>query len=140
MFSLAYNLIKNDVEFLPIEISLKKVRVSNVDFSTIKITSKKESGDNVDFSTREITSKKVRGNNVDFSTSEITSKKVRGSDVNFSISEITSKKYVEMRWKFVEIRSSTYQCNVHVKSTSIQRGVPVESRIKISRKKLYTSS
>ena len=123
MFSLAYNLIKNDVEFLPIEISLKKVRVSNVDFSTIKITSKKESGDNVDFSTREITSKKVRG-----------------SDVNFSISEITSKKYVEMRWKFVEIRSSTYQCNVHVESTSIQRGVPVESRIKISRKKLYTSS
>ena len=36
MFSLACNLIKNDVEFLPIEISLKKVRVNNADFSTRK--------------------------------------------------------------------------------------------------------
>ena len=108
MFSLAYNLIKNDVEFLPIEISLKKVRVNNVDFSTIKITSKKESGNNMDFSTREITSQKVRGKNVDFSTNEI-----------------TSKKYVEMTWKFVEIWSSTYRCNIHVESTSIRRDVLV---------------
>ena len=40
MFSLACNLTKNDVEFLPIEISSKKIRASNVDFSNIKITSK----------------------------------------------------------------------------------------------------
>ena len=102
MFSLAYNLIKNDIEFLPIKISLKKVRVNNVDFSTMKMTSKK-----------------VCGKNVDFSTSEVTSKKVLGSDVDFSTSEITSKKYVEMTWKFVKIWSSTYRCNIHVESTSM---------------------
>ena len=33
MFSLACNLTKNDAEFLPIEISSKKVRVNNMDFS-----------------------------------------------------------------------------------------------------------
>ena len=44
MFSLACNLTKNDVEFLPVEISSKKVRVNNVDFSTVKITLKKVSG------------------------------------------------------------------------------------------------
>ena len=58
MFSLAYNLIKNDVELFFIEILLKKVRVNNVDFLTVKITSKKVRGSDVDFSTSEITSKK----------------------------------------------------------------------------------
>ena len=58
MFLLAYNLIKNDVEFFSIEILLKKVRVKNVDFLTVKITSKKVCGSDVDFSTSEITSKK----------------------------------------------------------------------------------
>ena len=41
MFALACNIFKNNVEFLSVEISSKKVRVNNVDFSTIKITSKK---------------------------------------------------------------------------------------------------
>ena len=41
MFSLAYNLPKNDVKFLSIEISLKKVRVNKEDYSIIKITAKK---------------------------------------------------------------------------------------------------
>ena len=58
MFSLACNLSKTDVEFLPIGISSKKVRANNVDFTTIKITLKKVSGNNMDFSTKEITSKK----------------------------------------------------------------------------------
>ena len=44
MFSLACNLTKNDLKFLPVEISSKKVRVNNVDFSTVKITLKKVSG------------------------------------------------------------------------------------------------
>ena len=78
MFSLACNLTKNDVKFIPVEISSKKVRANNADFSTTKITLKK-----------------VRGNNKHFSTSEITPKKVRGNDVDFSTIEITSKKYVE---------------------------------------------
>ena len=52
-------------------------------------------------------------------------KKVRGNDADFSISEITSKKYVEMMWKFVEIWSSAYWCNIHVESTLIRRGVPI---------------
>ena len=77
---------------------------------------KKGCGNNVDFSTIEITSKKMRGNNVDFSTIEIMTKKVCGSDVNFSISEITLIKYVGKTWKFVEVWSSTYQRNIHVKS------------------------
>ena len=56
MFSLACNLTKNDVKFLPVKISSKKVRGNNVDFSTIKIASKKTSENDVDFSTIEITS------------------------------------------------------------------------------------
>ena len=118
MFSLASNLTKSDVEFLPVEISSKKVRVNSVDFSTIKITSKKVSGNNVDFSTMEITSKKIFGNHVDFSTIEITSKKVRGKNVYFLTSEVTSKKYVEMTWKFVKLWPSTYRRNIDVESTS----------------------
>ena len=43
----------------------------------------------------------------------------------FSISEIRSKNYVEMTWRFAEIRSSTYRRNTDVKSMSIQRGVSV---------------
>ena len=134
----------------------KKVSENNVDFSTIKITSKKVRGRNVDFSTIEITSKKVRGNNVDFSTIEIIQRrffdrqnyvekskcKERGfldhrNYVDYLLTsklyrkfrnyvEIISKKYMEMTWKFVEILSSTYQRNIDVKSTSIQRGVLVE--------------
>ena len=124
MFLLACNLTKNDVEFLPIEISSKIVRANNVDFSTSEITSKKVSGNNVDFSTSEITPKKVSENNEDFSTNEDTSIKVRGKDVDFSISKTTLKKYVEMTWKFVEILSSTYRRNIDVESTSIRCGVP----------------
>ena len=66
---------RNNVHFLTIEITLKRVCGKNVDFSTIKITSKKLRGNNEDFLTIEITFKKVRGNNVHFSTREITSKK-----------------------------------------------------------------
>ena len=62
---------------------------------------------------------------MDFSTSEIRSKKVRGNDVDLSISKVTSKKYLEMTWKFVEIWSSTYRCDIDVESTWIQRGVSV---------------
>ena len=68
---LTCNLTKNDVKFLLIKISLKKLRGKNVDISTSKITSKKY----VDFSTKEITPQKVRGNNVDFSISEVKWKK-----------------------------------------------------------------
>ena len=104
MFSLACNLTKNDVRFLPIVIPSKKVRANNVNFSTIKITLKK-----------------VCGNNVDFSTIEIKSKKVRGKNVDISISEIISKKYVEMTWKLVEIWSSAYRRNIGVDSTFCAR-------------------
>ena len=71
MFFISLQLTKNDVEFLPIEISSKKARASKGDFSTIKITSKRVTRNTVDISTREIISKKVRGNYVDFSTIEI---------------------------------------------------------------------
>ena len=112
-----------------IKITLIKVRGNKVDFSTIEITSKKVRGNNVYFSTIEVTLKKVRRIHVDFSTSEITSKKVRGIHVDFSTIEITSKKYAEMTWKFVEIWSSTYRRNIHVESTWIRRGVPVEYEV-----------
>ena len=125
MFSLAYNLTKNDVEILPVEISSRKNRANNVDFSIIKIISKKVSENNVDFLTREITSKNVRGSNADFSIIKIISKKIRSNDMDFSISKITSKKYVEMIWKFVEVWSSTFRRNIHVESMSIWLGVPV---------------
>ena len=123
MFSLACKLTKSNIEFLPIEISSKKISANNVNLLNIKIISKKIRGKNVGISTSEITSKKIRGNNVDFLTIEITSKKGRGNDVDFSISEITSKKYMEIMWKFLELWSSTYWCNTDVRSTSIQRGV-----------------
>ena len=92
MFSLACSLTKNNVEFLPVEISSKKVRANNVGFSTIKITWNKVSENSVSFLTREITSKKVRRNNVGCSTIEIKSKKVRGKNVDISTSKITPKK------------------------------------------------
>ena len=38
---ISLQLTKNDAEFLPIEISSKKVRENKVDFSTVKIASKK---------------------------------------------------------------------------------------------------
>ena len=116
---------RNTVYISMKEITSKKVRGSKVNFFTIKITWKKVRRNNLDFLTIEITSKKVRGNNVDFTTIEITSKKVRGNDGDFLISEITSKNYVEMTWKFAEIRSSTYRRNTHVESTSIQHGVRI---------------
>ena len=82
----------NNVHFLTIEITLKRVCGKNVDFSTIKITSKKLRGNNEDFLTIEITLKKVRGNNVHFSTIKITSKKLCGNNVDFLTIEITFKK------------------------------------------------
>ena len=124
MFSLACDLTKSKVKFLPVKNSLRKQRENNVDFSTIKITSKKVRGNNVDISTREITPKKVRGNNVDFWTIKITPKTVHGNNVNFWTIEITSKKYVEMTWKFIEIWSSTYQRNICVAMMSIRRALP----------------
>ena len=105
------------MNYSTIKIKLKKVSRDAVDMSTREITSKKVRGCKVDFSIIEITSRKVRGNNVDFSTIQMTLKKVRGNDVGFSISEITLKKFVEMTWKFVEIWSSTYRRDIHVKST-----------------------
>ena len=62
---------------------------------------------------------------MDFSTTEITPKKVRGNDVDFSITEIILRKYVEMTWKFAEIRSSKYQHKIDVEFTSIRRGAPI---------------
>ena len=120
------------MDFSTINITSKKVRGNNVEFSTIEITLKKVRKNNADFSTIEVTSKKVRGNNVEFSTIEITSKKVRGNDADFSISEIKSKRYVEMTWKFIEIWSSMYRCNIHVKSMSIRRRVPVGKKMKLT--------
>ena len=113
------------MDFSTIKIKLKKVSRNAVDMSKREITSKKVRGCKVDFSTIKITSRKVRGNNVYFSTIEMMSKKVCGNDVEFSIREITLKKFMEMTWKFVEIWSSTYRRNTHVKSTWIRRGVPV---------------
>ena len=61
MFSLACNLTKDEVEFLPNEILSKKVRANTMDFSIIKLHRKKVSGNNVDFSTIEIAFEKVLG-------------------------------------------------------------------------------
>ena len=118
---ISLQLTKNDIEFLPIKITLRKVNKNNVHISTRQITSKKVRGNNVDFWTSEITAIKARGNNVDFSTIEITSKRVGGNNVDFSTIEITSKKYVQMTRKFVEIWSSMYQINI----TSNRRGFDV---------------
>ena len=60
-----------------------------------------------------------------FRSSKLHWKKVCGNNVDFSTIEITSKKYSEMRWKLVEIWSSTYLRNTHIESTWIRRGVPV---------------
>ena len=106
----------NNVHFLTIEITLKRVCGKNVDFSTIEITSKKLRGNNEDFSTIKITSKKLCGNNVDFLTIEITFKKVRGNNVHFSMREITSKKSnVGTTWIF-------WSSKLRRKSTWTRRG------------------
>ena len=124
MFSLAGNLTKNDVQFLPSKFRRKKHVLTTWIFQSSKLHRKKASGKNMDISINEITLKKVHGNNVDFWTIKITPKKVRGNDVDFSTIEITLKKYVETTRKFVEIWSSTYWCNIGIESASIRRGVP----------------
>ena len=118
MFSLACSLTKNNVEFLPVEISSKKVRANNVGFSTIKITWNKVSENSVSFLTREITSKKVREKNVDISTSKTTPKKVHGNDVDFLISEFISKKlYQKSMSKWPENSSKFDLRRINVIST-----------------------
>ena len=124
MFSLACNLTKNDVQFLPSKFRRKKHVLTTWIFQSSKLHRKKASGKNMDISISEITLKKVHGNNMDFWTIKITPKKVRGNDVDFSTIEITLKKYVETTRKFVEICSSTYWCNIGIESASIRRGVP----------------
>ena len=115
MFSLDCNLTKNDVKFLSVKISPKKIGVNNVGFSTIKITSKKVSRNNVDFSTREITSKKKHGNNVDFLTIELCLKKYVEKTLIFRLLNLRREKYVETTWIF---RSA----KLHRKSTWKWRG------------------
>ena len=114
MFSLACNLIKNDVKFLLIQISLKKLCTNNVDFSTTKITSKKRKWKHHGFfSQRNYTEERPWKRRGFFDHRNYT-KKVCGKNVDLSTIEITSKKYVEMTYKFVEIRSLTYQHNIDV--------------------------
>ena len=79
-FFISLQLTKNDAEFLPISIMLKKV--SKI-FSAIEITAKKVCGNNVEFSTCENTPIKVCGKDLDFSTSKITLKKMHGNGVDF---------------------------------------------------------
>ena len=124
MFSLACNLTKNDVQFLPSKFRRKKHVLTTWIFQSSKLHRKKASGKNMDISISEITLKKVHGNNMDFWTIKITPKKVRGNDVDFSTIEITLKKYVETTRKFVEIWSSTYWCSIGIESAWIRRGVP----------------
>ena len=53
------------------------------------------------------------------------SNKVPKDDVNFTLIEITSKEYVEITWKFVDIFSSYYPCNIDIEWRSIWRGVSI---------------
>ena len=50
--------------------------------------------------------------------------KVRGNYVGFSTIKITSKKIAEMTGTLVQVWSSTYRQNIHLKLTWIRRGVP----------------
>ena len=116
------------MDFLTIKITLKKVSINTVDISTREITSKKVGGNNVDFSTIEITSEKARGNNADFLNIEITSIKVRGNDVF-----LDQRNYIKkIHGNDVEIRRNLVfdvsRRNIHVKSTSSRRGVPVGNK------------
>ena len=65
MFSLVWNLTKNAVEFLPIEITSKKVRGKNVDTTTSEIIFKKIRGNDMDFFDQWNYIEKVRGNDVE---------------------------------------------------------------------------
>ena len=133
MFSLLCSLTKNDVEFLPVEISSEKVRVNKVNFLTIKITSKKVIGNNVDsliiklhrkkyvkkggyFGQRNYFKKSTWKQSVFFDQQNYIEKctwKQRG----FLTIEITSKK---VRGNDAEICR-----NLHFDVKTIQRGVPV---------------
>ena len=62
-----------------------------MDFLTIEITLKKVRENDMDFSINEITSKKVRGNDMDFSISKITSKKY--VEMTWKFVEIWSSTY-----------------------------------------------
>ena len=167
MFSLACNLTKNDVEFLPIQISSAKIRVNNMDSSTIKTTSKKVSGNkNVrelfllettwifrpekfhrkkcaettrTFWPSKLYQKKYVVTTCIFRPSKLHQKKVRENVVDFSTMETTLKKYLEMTQKFFEIWPSTYRRNIDVESMWIQRGVPIGTT-DITKSILYSDS
>ena len=62
MFSLARKLTKNDIEFLPIEISSTKVSANNAGISTSKITSEKNTWKQCGFFDHQNYVKKLRGN------------------------------------------------------------------------------
>ena len=115
----------NDVIFLSIKITLKKLHRNDIDFSLIEIVSKKVRRKDIDFLLIKIASNKVRRNTVDFWPIEITSKKVCQNDIDYSTIEVTSKKYIKMTWKFVDVFSSRYWRNIAIKSTSIRCGVSV---------------
>ena len=95
MFSLTWNLTKNDVKFFPIKISSKKVRPNNMDFLTIKITSKK-----------------ISGNNADFWPLKLHPKKYKVKTWKFRPVKLRRKKYGETMWIFQSAklhRTSTWK-------------------------------
>ena len=92
MFSLACNLTKSDVEFLPVEISSKKVRANNVDFPAIKITQKK------------LHQKRYVETTWIFRPAKLHRKKYVKMTWSFGPSKFHRKKYMEMTWIFQSVK------------------------------------
>ena len=113
MFSLTCILTKNNVEFLPIENSSKKV-----------------SGNNVDFSTREVTLKALRGKDVDFSISEITLKISMCVEMTWKFVEIWSSTYR----RNIGVKSTSIRRGVLLGSNSIVKSFFLIINIDLTKK------
>ena len=133
-------LTKNDVEFLPIKITWKKVSTNNAIFQSDKLHWKSTWKIRRFFRQSKLNWKNWKqrgffdqGNYTDKSTWKQRGffchrnyiEKVRENNVGFSTSKILSKNNVEMAWKFGKILSWTYRCNIDVELTWIRRGVSV---------------
>ena len=100
MFSLACNLTKNDAEFLPVVISLKKVRENNSDFSAIEISLKKVSGNKVDFWPEKLHPKKYVEKTLIFRAAKLLQEKYVETTWVFRPAKLHQKKNVERTWIF----------------------------------------
>ena len=126
MFSLACNLTKNDVKFFPFEISSKKGTCKQRGLFNHQNYIEKSTWKQQAFFDQQNYTEKSTWKRRGFFDHRNYFKKVRGTTrIFWSRNHI--EKVREMTWKFAEIWSSTYRCNIEVEPTRFDGCVRWES-------------